>query len=118
MQTRLNGLHPTVAAYLVATNHNDPSTFLTCFTEDAVVDDVGRVWRGLDAIRAWSEREIFTPNVELEVLAIEVRGAETVVTTRVEGDFDRTGLPDPVVVEHRFALAGGRISRLTCRLAP
>jgi hypothetical protein len=113
----MNGLHPTVAAYLVATNHRDPSAFLACFTEEAVVDDAGRVCRGLDAIRAWSEREIFTPHVQLEVLAIAVREAETVVTTRVEGDFDRTGLPDPVVVEQRFALAGGKISRLTCRLA-
>src|SRR5262245_9861983 len=117
MTTLRNGLHPTVAAYLAATNHHDRSAFVACFADCALVQDVGRVWRGIDAVRAWSEREIFTPNVELEVIALYVQGEETFVTTRVEGDFDRTGLPDPVVIEHRIALAGDRISRLTCRLA-
>jgi len=117
MNTLRNGLHPTIAAYLAATNRHDPARFLACFAEDAIVDDAGRVRRGIDAIRDWGEREIFTPHVELEVLAISIQGDETVVTTRVEGDFDRTGLPDPVVIEHRITLAGDRISRLTCRLA-
>jgi NAD(P)-dependent dehydrogenase (short-subunit alcohol dehydrogenase family)/ketosteroid isomerase-like protein len=117
MNAALDQLHPTVAAYLEATNHRDPAAFLGCFDEDAVVNDVGRVLRGRDAIRAWSDREIFAPRVELEVLAVSVQGDETFVTTRVEGDFDRTGLPDPVVVEHRFVLESDRISRLTCRLA-
>src|SRR5687767_4341361 len=110
MSTTLNGLHPTVAAYFAATNRHVPAAFLACFAEDAVVDDAGRVWRGIDSIRGWSEREIFAPNVELEVLAASVHEDETVVTTRVEGDFDRTGLPDPVVIEHRIALAGEKIS--------
>src|ERR1700752_1572577 len=117
MNTTLNGLHPTVAAYLGTTNRHDPAAFLACFADDAVVHDARRVWRGIDAIRAWSEREIFAPNVVLEVLAASVHGDETVVTTRVEGDFDRIGLPDPVVIEHRIVLAGDKISRLTCGLA-
>ena len=117
MKTTLNGLHPTVASYLGTTHRHDPAAFLACFAEDAVVDDAGRVWRGIGAIRGWSEREIFAPNVTFELLAASREGDETVVTTRVEGNFDRTGLPDPVVIEHRITLAGDRISRLTCRLA-
>jgi len=117
MKTLRNGLHPTIAGYLTATNRHDPAAFLGCFAEGAVVDDAGRVWCGIDAIRGWSEREIFTPNVQLEVIAVVVLRDETVLTTRVEGDFDRTGLPDPVVIEHRIALAGDKISSLTCRLA-
>lgn len=117
MHTTRNGLHPTVAAYLGATNRHDPAAFLACFTADAVVDDVGRVSRGTDAIQSWSEREVFAPNVQLEVISASVHGDGAVVTTRVEGDFDRTGLPDPVVVEHHIALVGDKIARLDCRLA-
>jgi len=117
LNTTLNGLHPTVAAYLAATNRHDPVAFLACFANDAIVDDAGRVSRGSDALRGWSEREIFAPHVTFELLAASREGDETVVTTRVEGNFDRTGLPDPVVIEHRITLAGDRISRLTCRLA-
>ena len=91
--------------------------FFGCFREDAVVNDVGNVWRGREATRAWSDREIFAPRVELEVLAASSQGDETFVTTRVEGNFDRTGLPDPVLIEHRLVLEGNKISRLTCRLA-
>jgi len=117
MNTILNGLHPTVAAYLAAANRHDPAAFLACFARDAVVDDAGRVSRGIDAIRGWSEREIFAPDVTFELLAASREGDESVVTTRVEGNFDRTGLPDPVVIEHRIALADDKVSRLTCRLA-
>ena len=117
MNTSLNALHPTVAAYLEATNNQDPAAFLACFTEGAAVQDAGHEWRGLGAIRTWSEREIFAPQVTLELIAASVQESETVVTTRVEGNFDRTGLPDPVLVEHHITLAGDEICRLICRLA-
>ena len=117
MNRVLNELHPTIVAYVEATNHHDPAAFLDCFEEDAVVNDVGRMWRGREAIRGWSEREVFVPRVELEVLAASVQGDETLVTTRVEGNFDRTGLPDPVVIEQRVVLENDRISRLTCQFA-
>ncbi len=117
MKTSLNELRPTVAAYLAAINDHDPAAFLACFAEGAVVHDVGNVMRGIGAIRTWGDREIFAPKVELELIAASVQEDETLVTTRVDGDFDRTGLPDPVLVEHRFTLAGDRISRLICRLA-
>jgi hypothetical protein len=32
----------------------------------------------------------------LELLRVEDRDGTTVVTTKVDGNFDRTGLPDPV----------------------
>jgi NAD(P)-dependent dehydrogenase (short-subunit alcohol dehydrogenase family) len=117
MNTSLHSLHPTVAAYFRATNDHDPATFLACFAESAVVYDAGRVWQGIDAVRTWSDREIFAANVQLELIAASTQGDEAVVTTRVDGSFDRTGLPDPVVIEHRITLADGKISRLTCRLA-
>ena len=31
--------------------------------------------------------------------------------------FDRTGLPDPLLMDHCFTIAGDKISVLTCRLA-
>ena len=42
---------------------------------------------------------------------------ETLITTKVDGNFDRTGLPDPVVIIHHITVEGDRIARLTCRLA-
>jgi hypothetical protein len=109
---------PQIAAkYVQATNEHDAAAFLSCFRDDAVVNDAGREYRGLTAIADWSQREIMAPKVELEVLEVVERAGEIVVTTKVEGNFDRTGLPDPVVIDHHLVVESDRIARLTCRLA-
>jgi hypothetical protein len=104
-------------SYIEATNNHDPAAFLGLFADKALVDDNGREFRGLDAIREWSDREIFAAQVTLEVVDSVVRDSETVVTTKVDGNFDRTGLPDPVIIDHHISGEGGKIIGLTCRLA-
>ena len=110
-------LPQTVAAYLRAINNHDAAAFIALFAEDAVVDDVGRTFRARAALKAWSDREIFAAQVTLEVLAVADREGQTVVTTKVDGNFDRTGLPDPVIIDHHITAQAGKIVGLTCRLA-
>jgi hypothetical protein len=106
-------LPETAAAYVRAVNGGDPAALLALFADGAVVDDAGREFRGRDAIRAWAASDIFAVNVSLDVLD----ASGDVLTTKVDGTFDRTGLPDPVVIAQRFAVEGGKIVGLTCRLA-
>lgn len=87
------------------------------FADNAVVDDAGRMFRGLDAIREWSNREIFDAQVTFRVLDATDADGAILITTEVEGNFDRTGLPDPVIIIHRLRLDGDKIVELTCRLA-
>ena len=108
---------PTAAAYVKSINDQDPAAFNVLFTDGAVVNDVGREFRGPAAIKAWSDREIFDAQVTLEVLDVIDRDGETVVTTKVDGNFDRTGLPNPVIINHHITAQGGKIVQLTCRLA-
>jgi hypothetical protein len=110
-------LPPTAEAYVRSINDHDPAAFIALFAESAVVNDVGREFRGRAAIKAWSDREIFDANVTLEVLDAADHDGETVVTTKVDGNFDRTGLPDPVVINHHVTVEGDKIVGLTCRLA-
>lgn len=115
MTTRL----PTSAADFVRSiNEHDPAAFIALFADSAVVVDVDvdRKVRGLDAIKAWSEKEIFTPLVTLDVIGVAVHGDETIVTAKVDGEFDRTGLPDPLIMDNVIRAEGGRIASLTCRL--
>ena len=106
-----------VETYVRGVNGRDVDAFESIFADQAVVKDVGREIRGLAAIKEWGEREIFAVNVTLEVMKAVERDEQTIVTVKVDGTFDRTGLPDPLIMEHCFRVAGGKITALTCRLA-
>ena len=109
-------LPQTVAAYIRAINNHDAAAFIALFADGAVVNDVGREFRGPAAIKAWSDREIFDVQVTLDVIDVADRDGQTVVTAKVDGTFDRTGLPDPLVLEHDITVQGDKILGLTCRL--
>jgi len=105
------------AAYVQSINAHNRAAFNGLFATGAIVNDVGREYRGPAAIKAWSDREVFDAQVTLEVLDVADHDGETVITTKVDGNFDRTGLPDPVIINHHLRAEGGEIIALTCRLA-
>jgi hypothetical protein len=110
-------LPPPVETYVRAINAHDADALLPCFAQDAVVKDVGREVRGIAAIKEWANREIFAVNVTLEIKKAVERDGQTIVTVMIDGTFDRTGLPDPLLMDLCFTIAGGKIAALTCRLA-
>jgi len=110
-------LSPTANAYVRSINDHDAAAFIALFADGAVVNDAGREFRGRAAIKAWSDREIFDAAVSLEVLDRSDRDGESLLTTKVNGNFDRTGLPDPVIITHHITTQGDKIVGLTCRLA-
>lgn len=110
-------LSQSIANFIHAINDHNPAAFLSAFAEDAVVNDVGREFRGTAAIREWGEREIFSVHVTLDVIKVEDRDGHTVVTVKPHGAFDRTGLPDPLLLDQRFTMSGGKIAALSIRLA-
>ena len=79
---------------------------------------IGREFRGPLAIKDWSTREIFDVQVTVEVINAAHRDGKTVLTAKVDGTFDRAGLPDPLIMEHELTIKGDKIVALTCRLAP
>jgi hypothetical protein len=106
-----------VEAYIRAINAGDAAALQSSFAHDAVVKDVEREFRGITAIKEWANHEIFAVNVTLEVMEAVERDGQTIVTVKIDGTFDRTGLPDPLLMEHCFTVAGHKIAALTCRLA-
>ena len=109
---------PAVAdAYVRTVNAADAAGFIDCFAENAVVDDAGRELRGLAAIKAWSEKDIFGAQVTIEVLDVADRDGETVIKAKIDGNYDKSGLPDPLVMNHHVTVEGDKITRLVIRLA-
>lgn len=105
------------AAYIRTINGKDRGGFIALFAEDAVVDDAGRMIEGREAIRAWAASDIFAADVTLDALDASAGEDDATVTAKVDGTFDRTGLPDPLIMTFQVAAVGGKITRLVCRLA-
>lgn len=105
------------ARFIEAINNQNPDNLLFEFAQDAVVHDAGREMRGSGAIKEWAEKEIFAVNVSLEILDARDQDGQCVVTVKVDGTFDRTGLPDPLVMDQCFTIFGGKIVSLICRLS-
>jgi alkyl hydroperoxide reductase subunit AhpF len=101
-----------VAKYLRAVNAGATDEFRASFADDAVVVDVNRELSGLDAITDWASADIFGAHVHFHALNVTERQGRTIVTLKVDGTFDRTGLPDPLVMDHEFKLAEGKIAEL------
>ena len=101
-----------VVNYLRAVNAGAPEEFPVSFADDAVVVDVNRELRGLDAITAWACTDIFGAHVHFDVLNVTERQGRTIVSVKIDGTFDRTGLPDPLVMSHEFKVAHGKITEL------
>ncbi len=106
-----------IEAFIRAINVRDANAFSCCFSPDAVVKDFGREICGTKAIQEWGEREVFAVNVTLEVMSAAERAGQTIVTVKVDGTFDRTGLPNPLIMEHCYKVTADKITELTCQLA-
>lgn len=105
-----------IGEFVRAVNESDRAGFLRTFARDATVRDIGKEFSGHDAIKQWSDSEIFDVHCRFEVVDLAERDGEIVVTAKVDGTFDKTGLPDPLLFELSFALRGDKISAFSSRL--
>ena len=110
--TREHALPGPVDKYLRAVNAGAADEFPLSFAAHALVVDVDREFRGLDAIAAWAKIDIFGTHVHFDVLDVTERQGRTIVRVKIDGTFDRTGLPDPLVMNHEFTVAEGKIAEL------
>ena len=106
------GLPASVAAYIAATNAFDADALIACFAEGALVNDQLRDYWGIDAIRAWAEREIVGDRVTMKVVKVVDHFGDVIVTAQVDGEYDKTGLPGPLVLAFHFVVRAGKIVRL------
>ena len=100
-------LPPSIAAYFRA-DTDDAARVAQSFTENAVVIDERREYRGRTAIASWKAASTAKYHYTSEPIGIETEGTERVVTARVVGDFPGS----PINLKYRFTLEDDRIARL------
>jgi hypothetical protein len=91
-------LPPLVAAYVEATNSFDLERLLATFAEDALVNDQLRDYWGKSDIREWAKRDIIGERLTMNVTKVIDHYGNFIVTANIDGNFDRRGLPDPLVL--------------------
>jgi hypothetical protein len=105
-------LAPLVAAFVEAINNRDLERLLATFAEDALVNDQLRDYWGKTSIREWAERDIIGQKLTMVVTTVVEHYGNFVVTADVDGNFDKRGLPDPLVLAFYFTPHGDRIVEL------
>src|SRR6201998_3442839 len=95
-------LPPLVAAFVEATNSFDLEQLLATFADDALVNDQLRDYWGKAAIRDWAERDIIGERLTIAVTKVAKHYDNFIVTADIDGNFDKRGLPDPLVLAFYF----------------
>jgi predicted transcriptional regulator len=102
-------LDPAFAAHVDAVNRFDLDAIMDTFAEDALVNDVAREFWGRPQIRAWVAKEMVGDHVTLEPVEVVENHGLYAVRCRFDGDYDKTNLPDPLIMTNYFRVEDGKI---------
>jgi|SRR5690348_13907059 hypothetical protein len=97
-----------IDAYLNAVDAKDVDMLALCFSDEAVVHDEGGVYRGLAAIKSWSEETQRKYKYTVEALDAALTGNTVRVRAKVTGCFPGS----PIELDYLFTLANEKILSL------
>ena len=105
-------LPPVVAEYIEAVNALDTDRIVRTFADDAYVNDNRREIWGTDAIRRFMSKEFAGDHVTMEVREVVDHHGDIIVRAKFDGTYDKTNLPDELVMTSYFAIRDGKITSL------
>jgi hypothetical protein len=101
-----------VAEHIAAVNNFDLDGIVATFAPDAYVNDNRREIWGLEAIRNFMAKEFVGDHVTMEVRDVIDHYGDTIVRAKYDGDYDKTNLPEELVMSSYFAHRNGKIVSL------
>jgi hypothetical protein len=112
MKNIINALPQVIKDHIAAHNAPNPELLMATFAPDALLNDNRREFLGHEAIRKWAAKEIFGDKVTLDPQAAYEHHGNILVRCNVDGTFDKSKLPDPIVLTYYFTLSGEKITQL------
>jgi hypothetical protein len=106
-------LPPIVAEHIDAVNALDTDRIVATFAPDAYVNDAQREIWGTEAISKFVAKEFVGDHVTMEVREVIDHHGDIIVRARYDGTYDKTNLPDELVLTSYFGLRDGKITSLT-----
>jgi hypothetical protein len=107
-----DNLPKVVADHIAACNTHDIDAWMTTFAPDAMLNDLRREFIGADAIRAFGAKEIFGDQVTMAVHRAWDRHGDITVHAKMDGTYDKTSLPDPLILSFYFNVRDEQITQL------
>lgn len=107
--TTLTGV---LAEHIKACNAFDLDAIVATFHSDALVNDAHREFWGAGAIRAWAAKEMVGDHVTLSVTEVIEHHGMTLVRAAFDGDYDKTSLPDPLIMTNYFTVRDNKIDTM------
>jgi len=107
--TELTGV---IAEHIAAVNAHDIDAIMATFADDAYVNDVRREFAGAAAIRRWAEKELTGDMVTIDVREVIDHYGDTIVRGAYDGTYDKTNLPDELILSNYFSVRDGKIVSL------
>ena len=98
-----------VQTYVDSSNRHDVKAILSCFSDDAFVQDEAHEYRGSKEIEGWIATTIEKYKFQIKPLSVSNADGKTVVALEVSGTFPGS----PITLDYRFTITGDRISSLT-----
>ena len=106
-------LPPVVAEYIEAVNALDTDRIVRTFAADAYVNDNRREIWGTEAITKFVGKEFVGDHVTMEVREVVDHYGDIIVRAKFDGTYDKTNLPEELVMSSYFAIRDGKITSLT-----
>jgi ketosteroid isomerase-like protein len=101
-----------LAEHIRAVNAFDEDAIMATFASDALVNDARREFFGADAIRRWVAKEMVGDKVTLDVTEVVEHYDMTLVRARYDGEYDKTNLPDELIMTNYCTVKDGKIVSL------
>ena len=105
-------LPPIVGEHIAAVNAFDTDRIVATFTPDAFVNDNRREIWGVEAIRKFMAKEFVGDHVTMDVREVIDHYGNIIVRAKYDGDYDKTNLPDELIMSSYFSLRDGKIVSL------
>jgi len=105
-------LDPVIDAHIAAINRFDLDAIMDTFADDALVNDNSREFWGCEHIRAFMAKEFVGDHVTMEPIEVVDNAGMWCVRSRYDGDYDKTGLPDPLIMTNYVRVRDGKIVTL------
>jgi hypothetical protein len=110
--TATTALGTVLAEHVAAVNAFDEDAIVATFADDALVNDARREFWGIEAIRRWVGKELVGDRVTMAVTEVIEHHGEVIVRARYDGDYDKTNLPDELILTNYFTVRDGKIASL------